>query len=295
MKTGKKAERIVIIANKRWEADPLVNVMLHKKARPDEFHEFERLADLKAKKKLSFKCKSNGIPIEIWCLEELMDPDKSSSSTKEKWKVLPEIFDGETPPTLVIAFGTAGFPGDSIRANGCVVIGSNVFIHDPYYTKAGDQTDKWTNSELNKVINSKDILPSNALFPADGHFLMPPINPANPPRVFSGDGFYSLGVVNVTNYDDYIWADKQAIATFNEEVENKKMIGSVETTHGLIKLQAGEAPFLFVSGIANTVGHFNLEVTPRVYSQNFVAAHNAGIALAWLLPHLCYRIKDGQI
>ena len=60
---------------------------------------------------------------------------------------------------------------------------------------------------------------------------------------------------------------------------------SVETTHGVIR-SLSEAPFLYVSGITDTEGLFDFEVTPRVYAQNHVAAHNAAIALVWLLPEL---------
>jgi hypothetical protein len=58
----------------------------------------------------------------------------------------------------------------------------------------------------------------------------------------------------------------------------------METTHGIIRELSDPAPFLFVSGITDTVPYFDMQVTPRLYPQNFVAAHNAGVALAWLLP-----------
>ena len=44
--------------------------------------------------------------------------------------------------------------------------------------------------------------------------------------------------------------------------------------------------FLFVSGMANRVGYFNMEVAPRSYAQSFVAGHNAAVALAWIMPLL---------
>jgi hypothetical protein len=47
-----------------------------------------------------------------------------------------------------------------------------------------------------------------------------------------------------------------------------------------------DAPFLFVSAVTDRVGHFNAEVTSRVYAQNFACAHNAGVATAWLLPRI---------
>lgn len=67
---------------------------------------------------------------------------------------------------------------------------------------------------------------------------------------------------------------------------------SNETTHGLIRLQS-DAPFLFISGITDTLGSFNAEVAPRPYSQNFAAAHNAGVVAAWLLPRIVEYLKPG--
>lgn len=46
------------------------------------------------------------------------------------------------------------------------------------------------------------------------------------------------------------------------------------------------APFLYVSGIVDMEGLFDYQVTPRWYAQNFVGAHNAAVALAFLLPEL---------
>jgi hypothetical protein len=66
----------------------------------------------------------------------------------------------------------------------------------------------------------------------------------------------------------------------------KKIVGSVETTHGLIRLVVPSPQFLFVSGIANRLGYFNMEAAPRNYALDFVVAHNAGVTLAWMLPIL---------
>jgi hypothetical protein len=48
----------------------------------------------------------------------------------------------------------------------------------------------------------------------------------------------------------------------------------------------GSDRFLFISGITDWVGHFADEVGPREYAQNSVALHNAGVALAWMLPNI---------
>jgi hypothetical protein len=63
-------------------------------------------------------------------------------------------------------------------------------------------------------------------------------------------------------------------------------IGSIDTTLALIRAKTEPAPFLFISGIANELGFMNRDVVDIEYSENFVASHNAGIVLAWLLPLL---------
>ena len=66
----------------------------------------------------------------------------------------------------------------------------------------------------------------------------------------------------------------------------QREIGSMETTHGLIRLTWKDTPFLFVSGLVNRTLLFNVETSPRFYAQNFAAAHNAGITIGYLLLEL---------
>jgi hypothetical protein len=40
MAKNKKSKKIVVIANKTWEADPLIGVILHEKVRPKIFTDF---------------------------------------------------------------------------------------------------------------------------------------------------------------------------------------------------------------------------------------------------------------
>jgi hypothetical protein len=63
-------------------------------------------------------------------------------------------------------------------------------------------------------------------------------------------------------------------------------IASVETTTALIQAKSGNTPFLFISRIANETGFFSRDVSATEYAQNFVASHNMGVVLAWLLPRL---------
>jgi hypothetical protein len=64
---------------------------------------------------------------------------------------------------------------------------------------------------------------------------------------------------------------------------------TVETTHGIIAastISYTNSPIIFLSGIVNQVGEFNKQVSPKPEAQNFAAAFNAGIVVAWLLPRL---------
>lgn len=90
-------------------------------------------------------------------------------------------------------------------------------------------------------------------------------------------------------FELFAWADPRAVSSFKRHSDGSP-VGSLETTHAVIRL-ASDAPFLFVSGIANRVGRFNEETAIRSYAQNFVAAHNAGIVVAWMVPQLL-RFSD---
>lgn len=304
-------KRILIVANKWWEADPLCGVLIHDKARPAGFTNFRYLhypalravkpkpgdprpPDPKAEPRIIFECA--GATVEVWCLEELMNPAENSSSSLEKARVLAGAINYGTAPDLVIAFGTAG-SREGAYINGSVVIGRRVFIHDPR-ASAPNRTGMWTPPQADQLIDSVYPAPSllrldeQARYAAEARFIPCPVAPAAPPLIMLGNGFASLGVVNITNYDEYVWADREAEDSFRSVVgkafkaaEPVAQIGSIETTHGIIR-SASKAPFLFVSGITDTEGLFDYQVTPRVYAQNTVAAHNAGVALVWLLPSL---------
>lgn len=89
-----------------------------------------------------------------------------------------------------------------------------------------------------------------------------------------------MSSVNIPPGADYSAIDKTAIAL--AETAGAAAITSVETTHAIIRAQA-EVPFLFLSGIANRVGHFADENNGG-YVQNFTAAHNAAIVATFVIP-----------
>lgn len=229
--------------------------------------------------------------VEVWCVQDLMNPSPqvSPSSSAEKARVLPHVFTDGEAPALVIAFGTAGFP-DSANLNGSVVIGSRCFVHDPPTKEQSRFTPKLRDAVSATTLDTKFFrdIDADVRFPAEGRFLLPPIEPARPPIILAGHNWISLGSVNVTNYDDYVWTDAETISAFKslDPRTTAGRIGSMETTHGIIRELSDPAKFLFVSGITDTVPFFDMQVTPKVYAQNFVAAHNAGVAVAWLIPEL---------
>ena len=95
----------------------------------------------------------------------------------------------------------------------------------------------------------------------------------------------ALSNVNVTDFNEYAWADPEGLRACAQAAPQQS-VGSVETTHGVIRLMVPSEQFLFVSGMANRVGYFNMEVAPRSYAQSFAAAHNAAVSLAWIMPLL---------
>lgn len=297
--------RILVVANKSWEADPLVNVLLGDRTRPGSLKDFVAVGhplirppgyadpDPPARPRITFK--SGGASVEVWCIQDLMNPKVSGSSSAEKARVLPQVFKGDAPG-LVIAFGTAGFP-DSANLNGSVVIGSRCLVHDPPTKEATRYTPKVKDAITATSLPTTFFrnIDADVRFPAEARFLLPPIDPARPPIILAGHNWISLGSVNVTNYDDYVWTDEETIATFKalDPKRTAGRIGSMETTHGIIRELSDPANFLFVSGITDTVPYFDIQVTPRVYAQNFVAAHNAGVALAWLIPEVVAQLGLG--
>jgi hypothetical protein len=115
--------------------------------------------------------------------------------------------------------------------------------------------------------------------------LLPPLAPASTPAISAGVQVVSVGSLNVTDPKEYADADKAALDTHVARGGGVTEPRSVETTHGLIRVQS-EAPFLFISGIANRALAAASELLPKKYAQDTVAASNAGVAFAWMLPQI---------
>lgn len=200
----------------------------------------------------------------------------------------------ESAPDLVIAFGTAASES-TISSNGCVIVGTRAFVHEPFADNPSAGSG-WTCDCFDRILLSsldpgKDSKRFNTILGDAAvraninlRLLSPPNDPASEPSLFVASNYVAVSGVNVLNYDDFAWADAQTLRSFREHSDGSP-IGSLETTHAVIRT-ASDAPFMFVSGIANRFLRFNKEAATKDYAQNFVAAHNAGVVIAWLMPQL---------
>ncbi len=181
---------------------------------------------------------------------------------------------------------------DPVSWNGAVVVGTKAFLHN-FHPNGENPQSNWTAGPFDTLLESalsRDAFETlmrvdTGLHPPVTDRVLPvPLNPTGGPAIRSDYNAVALGTVNVTDYGEYEKADAATLEAYNTSGA-KTPIGSVETTHGVIRAYSGDR-FLFVSGIANRLGHFKEEVNPRSYAQNSAAAHNAGVLLAWMLPRL---------
>lgn len=286
---------IQIIANKWWEIEPLVSVFRHAtkqtshSAAPNVYiiHKAEN-AEV-ARLVMNY----GDFEIRFWCISDLIADESQRSVTKVKAEVLEKQFDFETA-VAVIAFGTAATPNDSVR-NGDVVIGSKTFVCSSA-SETSNGANHFTHPLINSLLQSKiqlDTLRSDNLNKSQisMRLLSPPVNASSSPCLWVGDEYAGVSVLNVDKSSDYSISDRFAYKRFESCNSDRLSCGSIETTHGLIRLLFGER-FIFVSGIVNRMGCFPEEVLPHPYSQNFVAVHNASVALAWTLPEIIRGIDS---
>jgi hypothetical protein len=305
--------RVVTIVNKWYECDPFLAALMNENGRPAGCR--SRWLELKHPRRRTNSKTAGGqastepraiLPLrngtlEVWCISDLREdlPDISSlqSSPKEKADRLPVVFRGSTP-ALVMAVGTAAMAIGRVQpatepAAGHVLVGTSVFMHDFHPEQAG-QPAHWDAGPYDTILGSS-LRPAlfdallGSLTPPDAEvakrFILPPLFPATRPHVLARYDLASVGSLNVTNVNEYAAADQRALDAHVVQGANPSLPRSLETTHGLIRVQS-PAPFLFISGIANRALAAATELIPQKYAQETAAACNAGVVAAWLLPQL---------
>ena len=292
---------VLIVANKRFEVAPLVGVLTN----PESYPQSDVVAGA-----VQYPPPTTGQvphliprvtgrisqrPFDIWCIEDLTDPNVcgGSHNSSEKARVLELLFahyrQQDCAPGLVIAFGTAAARHEKEPSqNGCVVVGRSVFLHNPYAQTPSASPSRWGPPDLlDRVIESgfraeafADLTADGVLAAIDARLLHPLRHSARHLQVVAAADAVGVSSVNVVDFHDYDHTDRQALdAAKNHGVAE---VLSLESTHGIIRAQS-DAPFLFVSGITNHFLRFRQENLNFPYTQNFVAAHNAAMALVWLL------------
>ena len=294
-------KRVLIVINKWWECNPVMNVLSNDNARP--------AAELGWPQLLRYPCKKHelfcvpravfslsNIRAEVWCISDLLakypDTPQYQSSSERKMEQMASIFKySNQSADLVVAVGTAAAYPPDVSINGSVITGTKVFMHN-CHPKGSNPYSNWESNQFDIVIDSHlkesdfeavtdiETIPPSVM----DRFLVPPLNP-DPAggKLIADYDFVALSAINVTDYAEYYEMDKKTLSAYQMRY-NPAHGKSIDTTHGLIRVVAGiSTPFLFVSGIVNRLGHYKEDVDPRPYAQNTTGAHNAGIVVAWML------------
>lgn len=296
-------KRILLIANKSWEAEGILNALLNLAIRspalgnPDTPFKYPRIfasGTIQPRATWSFPNTS----IELWCVQDIMPPGTNASSSQVKKDNLPNVIKfGSQPPDLVIALGTAGYGSTTENNIGSVVVGSNIFIHN-FHPGTSNPASVWDDPvHFEKLLTSSidpsffQLIDDPTIKQIESRLLKPFLNPSPDIQVLSDLNYLGLSSVNITDPKDYATCDQIGVDKITNAGITLKVV-SVETTHGIIRIQT-EAPFAFISGIPNRMSHFDIDVlgfdirgNQKILAQNFTAAFNVGIYLSYLIPLL---------
>ena len=313
------AARILIVVNKFWECDPVCGVLTGRALKDSAkvsvpwpvvltYPSCGPVQGRPFRPRMVFAV--GPFQIELWCISDLLSvfPDTSEyqSSSECKMEVLPDMFrtGSPLPVALTVAVGTASagpfcppWQGEEqVNVNGSVIVGSRVYIHDPYQGEEPNPHSRWSCTYFDTLMSSGGAVAPliEALAAADPAraFLVTPTNPAPAgPRLYANPDYVALADVNVTDHTLFAEMDRRVGEAFRAGCPGNSGGVSLETTHGLIYAAArdhlgGDPPFLFVSGIVNRYLLFGKDVAGNAYPQNFTGAHNAGVVAARLIATL---------
>ena len=269
--------------------------------------------------------------VSVCCIEKKLfekDPNNSSNS-QEKHKRLVDHLKGQNAPDYIFSVSTSESTyegqgdkptndGDcTASANGCVYVGGRYFMADcrainrngePSHLKVGTTGNENTQyyplqdgvAELLVKLNDSKLVAEIST-----SLQTVPSYPAKPLRYLSDPKMCCVGVVNVTNYDQYPIADGCAYGLFYKEAAKGNADGTpicIETTHGVVRMAAGDAygkntpPVIFVSPITDRFVRFDKDVTStkdkeKFDNQNYACSYNSGIAVAHMMKFLDNKLE----
>jgi len=232
--------------------------------------------------------------VEVWCLDDLMSSHVPHGSSDKKALAMRMITEYGPAPDGVVAFGTAGYPGDPSN-DGCATIGSTIFIRDAANDGSGEHSNWTWPGHMGVLVPSKtpttffsSVIGDQATVDTiSREMLAVPVNPAAKLQLIIAADAVAISSVNIPRGSDFGPVDSRAIAAAQNA--GAMNITSVETTHGVIRAQWPDAFFIYVTAIPNRVGHFADEAGGN-YAQEFASTHNAGIALKHIMPHFVAAI-----
>lgn len=292
--TGAKFKFVVeVVVNKAWEVEPFLDSML----KFDTFSKPYVLLSPREKTNYMASCRAefhwqreDGMLIDVIvrCIQDIMsDPNKGKSNSQEKDRLLPDYIRADKP-NLIISVSTAEstpFMEEGGKScNGSVLIGETFFIYDarefdPSTESYLDVTEALlTNTVLDSVAGGFDGIQEYI-----DRFMMPEHSPAEPMQIMVKTDGVSIGVVNVENYKCYKEADAAAYNCFVKQYMKDTVPMCIETTHGIVKMSAGDIPTFFVSPIVDRYEKFDIDVDDK---QNYASAYNAGVAVAAFIAKL---------
>ena len=236
---------------------------------------------------------------DIFCISDMMNavPGSQQSSSSAKADCLKAFFKQLGACDLVIAVGTASSASVLPNRNGGVAIGTAVFLHNAHPPKSDPNPLSNWNGPSDEVIPStisKQLFSDLAGFDAGSalqHFL-PVHHRSDAPIASAGFHDVALATVNVTNYGEYKFKDRETLEAYLAAKNTvPTRAASIETTHGLIALAAGSTPFLFLSSITDRFASFDGDVSTGALAdaQNTACAYNAGVTLRWMLFNLALQ------
>jgi hypothetical protein len=206
-----------------------------------------------------------------------------------------------------VAYGTAGVPSE-ISKNGGIVVGSKIFPYNAGKTTAeltytnpamGTQVVSTISQDFFDKLNTAISSIAMKLY-FETSALSPPQNPSNAFQFVADPHIVAIGDINVSSYKDFDECDKaalQAYADLQKKTPAYKpdIAYSVETTHGVIRLESPCDNFIFVSAITDRDAYFDNEVTPKSHAQNFSASFNGGVFFNFLIPYIFNYYFPGTV
>jgi hypothetical protein len=292
-------QRVVVIVNKWFECDPVLAALLNPLAASLPSFPWPSLAPRQPVPgptspappllpRAIFPFKS--MQAEVWCIGDLlMQADlKHQSSSLTKLRLLPQIEAYGKVPDLVISVSTASSVSADESSNGCVVVGSNAFLHDGYAGLPPNPDSNWQDPRFDSILRSSFPQPAfTELFagvPTSVEGTFAPVRnlSAEPLRLLADYENTALATVNVTDPTQYNRADPTTVEAFQALADPTAIAGSVDTSHAIVRAVLGDR-FLFLSPIVNRLTHSSDDCFANQFPQENAACSNAGGALKWLL------------